>query len=124
MYVAFFFLEIKRLRKNIKEVACSLPVCYKRSDKIKMLGGRVPDFFLYLKKFIENNQDRKFLLWSDVKNIINNEYNMKGMTDCKYRTAHNDIEERDIVDATRFLRDTGMLIIGTPRGNIPRIGAV
>jgi hypothetical protein len=102
------FLEIKRLKKNIENVACSLPLCTTRNFKNKMLGGHAPAFFFYLKEFAESNKESKFLVWARVRKIIRNKHRAKRANKCCGNHVGDSIEERDIVDATKFLRDTGL----------------
>ena len=74
MTSCILFLDIKKLCKNIEEVACSLPLCPTRgTDDEKLLGGSVPSFYFALTKYFEKNPDekkRKFLDHERVEEII------------------------------------------------------
>ena len=107
MYL-IFFSEIRQLKKKIEKVALSLPLCKKRSLKTKMLGGDVPNFFFYLEKKFRKSAEKMVLLWSDIEKVIRDEQKEEYACICTCKHIEDSVYERDIIDAIRFLRDTGI----------------
>ena len=108
--VKFLFLDIKKLCKNIEEVACSLPLCPTRRTDEKLLGGSVPSFYFALTTYLEENpeeKERKFLDRKRVEEIITFQHDSEHSLRCCCCRPDLSLQKQDIEDAIRFLNDTG-----------------